>query len=484
MKSMLHQPKAFWLVFMLEVWERYGFYTVQTLVVIYLISQFHLSDSVSDVMFGSFASLAYLLTSLGGVVGDRYLGTKRCIVIGACTLALGYFIFSMPNLTLHGVTLGLTMVALGNGFFKANPSSLLSKVYEKENYNQDSGFTLYYMAINLGIMSSTILSPIIALHYGWSWAYRLAFLGLTIALGTYARLRGTIKNIGSKPDQKPLRKDVFAYVMGAAVIILFVGWWMMGHEKLMSVALTLSTCVFLTVYVVQIFKAKPEEQKGMSLFLILFAVGCIFWAFYFQMPTSLTLFAMRNVNHHFLFFTMDGPQYQSFEAIFIIVMGPLMAGVYEYLRRKKARVTISTKFAIGMLFLALAFFIIPVAGLFQKTGVVSSWWMVLLYWLQAVAELLISALGFSMVSRYIPQRLMGFVMGLWLLTISMGTLLAGYIAAIANIPTNLTNEPAASFPIYSHLFMELGWMALSIAIILFVCLPLLNKLSVPAVKSQ
>lgn len=482
MKKMLNQPKAFWLVFILEVWERYGFYAVQVLLVTYLIHKFLFTDAQSDILFGSFASLAYLLTGLGGMVGDRWLGTKRTIVIGACTLATGYFIFSLPNLSIKGVTLALTMVALGNGFFKPNPSSLLSKVYEKEKYNQDSGFTLYYMAINLGIIFSTLLSPIIAVHFKWVWAYRIAFLGLCIALISYGKMRESIKSVGSKPDLKPLRKDIALYVAGCALAILFIGWWLMGHDHAMSIILTLSTLVFLFVYVVQIFKAKHTEQKGMVLFLILFAVGCVYWALYFQMPTSLTLFAIRNVDHHFLFFTLRGQQYMGIEAIFIVLMGPVMAWVYEELRERKKHIGISAKFALGMTFLSLSFLTIPFSGLFQSTGIISSWWMVLLYWLQSVSELLISALGFSMVSRYIPQRLMGFVMGLWLLTISMGTLFAGYIASIASLPLNLTHDPEGSFPIYAHLFLELGLLALAIAALLFVGLPWLNKLASPKTK--
>jgi len=483
MKKMFDQPKAFWLVFMLEVWERYGFYTIQALLVTYLIHKFHFTDAMSDVMFGSFASLAYLLTGLGGIVGDRYLGTKRTIVIGAVTLATGYFIFSLPDLNVHWVALGLTMVAVGNGFFKANPSSLLSKVYQKGRYNQDSGFTLYYMAISVGGLTAILLAPVIAEHFHWMWAYRLAFVGLVLVLITYTSMRGAIKNVGSKPDLKPLRKDIFLYVMGCALAILLIGWWLMGHERLMSIMLTFGTLIFLFIYVVQIFKAKKSEQNGMILFLLLFTVGCIYWAFYFQMPTSLTLFAIRNVDHHLLFFTMHGQQYMGMEAIFIILMGPVMARIYEDLRRCKKRISIATKFAWGMAFLAATFLVIPFSGFFQTQGVISSWWMVLLYWLQAVSELLISALGFSMVSRYIPQRLMGFVMGLWLLTISMGTLFAGYIAAIANIPSNLTHDPVKSFSVYSHLFLELGLVALGVSGILFACLPLLNRLSKqPGVK--
>lgn len=477
MKAMLHQPKAFWLVFSLEVWERYGFYVVQTLIVTYLIQRFALSDANSDVLFGSFASLAYLLTSLGGLVGDRLLGTKRTILLGAVVLAIGYFIFSLPNLPLSGVTFALTMVALGNGLFKSNPSSLLSKVYEKGNYNQDSGFTLYYMAINVGSVFSMLLSPVIAVQYGWSWAFRIAFFCLVIAIAIYMKMRGSIKNVGSKPDLKPLRKDLAVYVGASALVILFLGWWLMGHDRIMSVVLTLGMLCFIAYYVAQIFMAKPDEQKGMVLFLILFVVGCLFWAFFFQMPTSLTLFALRNVDHHFLGFQFQGQQYQGIEGFWIIVMGPIMALIYQYFRKKKWQVTISTKFALGMVFLSLTFFTIPLAGIFNSTGIISSWWMVLLYWLQSVSELLISALGFSMVSRYIPQRLMGFVMGLWLLTISMGTLLAGYIAAVANIPSDMTSNPSASFPIYVHLFSKLGWLSLAVALVLFSCLPLLNKLS-------
>lgn len=477
MKAMLHQPKAFWLVFSLEVWERYGFYVVQSLIVTYLIQHFNLSDANSDVLFGSFAALAYLLTSLGGMVGDRLLGTKRTILIGAFTLALGYFIFSLPNLPLGGVTFALTMVALGNGLFKPNPSSLLSKVYETGNYNQDSGFTLYYMAINVGMVSSSIISPIIAVQYGWSWAFRLAFICLVIAIASYTKMRSSIKNIGSKPDMYPLRKDLALHVGVSTLILLFIAWWLMGHDRIMMMVLTLGTLCFLGYYVAQIFLAKADEQKGMVLFLVLFAVGCFYWALYFQGPTSLTLFALRNVNHHFLSFEFQGQQYQGLVGFWIIVMGPVMAYIYQYFKKKKWQVTISAKFALGMMFLALTFFTIPFSGLFNSTGIISSWWMVLLYWLQSISELLISALGFSMVSRYIPQRLMGFVMGLWLLTISMGSLFSGYIAAIASIPSAMTNNPLQSFPIYSHLFSELGWFSLATALVLFSCLPLLNRLS-------
>ena len=476
-RTLTSQPKPFYLVFFIEIWERFGYYGVQALLVLYMVQRLNFQDNHADFLFAAFSALVFLLPCLGGYVGDRVLGTRRTILLGAVVLSLGYLLLSMPAVSESYLALPLACIAVGVGLFKANPSSLLSKVYEKTPYNLDSGFTLYYMAINIGSAISMNLTPILSRFFGWHIAFSVCFAGLVIAILNYFAMRKTVIHYGSKPDQRPLRLDYLAYVLMGTVAFIGASYFLLQYYQVVSWLLSIGTIILLLIYFILTAKAAPEERHGMLLFIILFAQGVVFFVLYFQMPTSLSLFALRNVHHSILGIPIQPAQFQMLNPFWVMAMSPVMALVYQRMHSHNCDLSLPTKFSFGTFLAGLAFLVLPIGILFNHHGVISGMWLVLFYWLQSTGELLVSALGLSLVARFVPQRFMGFTMGLWFLCASIASIIAGKVASIASIPHNISTNPYHSLPIYNHLFMKIGLITIAISLVMFALAPALKKLA-------
>ena len=227
--GMLQQPRPFFMIFFVELWERFGYYGVQGVLAVFFVKQLGFSQEQAFVTFGAFAALVYGLISIGGYVGDHLLGTKRTIVLGALVLAIGYFMTGMSLLKPDLIFIALGTIAVGNGLFKANPASLLSKCYPPKDPRLDGAFTLFYMSINIGSLIALSLAPVIADKFGYSVTYNLCGAGLIIALLVYIACRGMVKDIGSEPDFRPMSFSKLLYVLLGSVVMIFVCAWLMHN---------------------------------------------------------------------------------------------------------------------------------------------------------------------------------------------------------------------------------------------------------------
>ena len=199
------QPRSFYLIFSIELWERFGFYGLQGIMAVYLVKQLGMSEADSITLFSSFSALVYGLVAIGGWLGDKVLGTKRVIMLGAIVLAIGYGLVAWSGHDAGIVYIGMATIAVGNGLFKANPSSLLSTCYEKNDPRLDGAFTMYYMSINIGSFFSMLATPWLAAKFGWSVAFALSFVGLVITIVNFTFCQRWVKQYGSKPDFAPLQ---------------------------------------------------------------------------------------------------------------------------------------------------------------------------------------------------------------------------------------------------------------------------------------
>lgn len=406
-------------------------------------------------------------------MGDRLIGTKRTILLGAITLAAGYLILSLPFVSGKYLEFPLAVIAVGNGLFKANPSSLLSKVYQKEKVNQDSGFTLYYMAINIGAFLSFLVAPILNKYFGWHIAFSCCFFGLLLAILNYFVMGRWIRDVGSSPDFKPLQWGKYFLVVVGAVVLIAASYWLLDYRTVLAWLLVLSAIIFLALFARQIVKAGRDEKKGMLLFIVLFFQAIVFFVMYFQMPTSINLFVLRNVAYG----AIPPASFQALNPIWILIMGPILAVIYHRLSKKHRDLSLPTKFALGTLLAGSAFLVLSLGAYFSRqTGIVNPGWVVTSYWFQSTGELLVSALGLSLASRFVPQRLMGYSMGLWFLSFSLASIIAGHVASIAAIPANISHDPRVSLPIYSHLFLQIGGVTVTFALLMFCFVPLLKRL--------
>jgi POT family proton-dependent oligopeptide transporter len=468
---------AFATLFLVEMWERFGYYGMTAVVLLYMVQQLGYSDDRANLTFGAFTALVYAAPAVGGWIGDRVLGSRRMTVIGALVLALGYVLLSLPRSPLF-VALGV--VAVGNGLFKANPANLVSKVYEGEPAKVDGAFTLYYMAVNVGATFSQLLTPLIAVWVGWRAAFAVCAVGMLVAVANYLVMRRHLAHVGSPPDFRPLDVPrLLAVLVGAAAAVFVVTFVVQDLAVARAVVWT-AALAMLAIFAVLIARGDAGERRGMVAVFLLTAQGVLFFIFYQQMSTSLTLFALRNVDLRFLFgYEIPPAQLQALNPLWIFALGPLVAWTYGRLARGPGDLSIAAKFALGFAVLAAGFFTFGVSGLFAQDGKVSVWWLVGGYGLYSLGEILISGMGLAMVARYVGPGRRGFVMGLWFLATGVSQYLGSYVANFASVPASV-HDPVQTLPLYMRLFNGLGVVAVVGTLLAVALLPLMRRLSAPS----
>lgn len=465
--SIFNQPKPFKMIFFIELWERFGYYGLQGILAVYFVEHLGYSQQDAFVTFGAFAALVFGLVAIGGYVGDHVLGTKRTMILGALVLALGYLMMAMsiehPGLIFYA----LATVAVGNGLFKANPASLLAKCYEDNDSRLDGAFTLYYMAINVGSLVALSLSPVIADAYGYGMAFAISGLGLIASLLSYLLFRYTVQGIGSKPDNQPLSYLRLLAVMLVSVAAVFLCAWLMVNIMMANIVLGLIGIAVISIFAKETLAETGVARKRMIVVFILMLQAIIFYVLYAQMPTSLNFFTIYNVDTQVMGFNINPVSLQALNPFWVVLCSPVLAYLYLRFGQQGRDLSMPAKFTLGMFMCAFAFLIVAAAGTYfaDSQGMVSMWWMVLVYLFQSLGELLISGLGLAMVASLVPQRLMGFTMGAWFLTQAASFVIGGYVATFSAAPENVT-DPLQTLPLYIDLFLDIGLVTLVIAIIM------------------
>ncbi|MBA2657517.1 MAG: MFS transporter [Tatlockia sp.] len=467
------QPRAFYTIFLLEIWERFGFYTMQGVLILFFIRYLNFSDRESYYIFGAFSALVYSMVALGGYLGDKILGTKRTIVLGLITLALGYLSLSFAGKAQIYQALGL--ICVGNGLFKANPSSLLAKCYQKNDPRLHGGFTLYYMAINLGSIVALLVGPEVANHFGYSYAFFLSFIGLSLGLVNYYLQRKNLANIYTEADRRVVYLKIWTLVIGGIITLTLISAYLLQHFFL---ARNLFWPIFILVtgiYCNYMRKETKASRIRMIVAYILMLQAVLFFTLYQQMPTSLNLFAVNNVEPKLFGIRIDPQSFQSLNPIWIIIMSPILAMLYHKANQRGRAIHLPYKFAAGMLCCAFGFCILFFARYAHNgEGLVKSWWLILSYLFQSTGELLVSALGVAMVAELVPRKIAGFVMGLWFLITAMAGFLGASVASLTALPNNLQAGVESLF-IYTKAFASIGLVTLVIGIIMLLFAPKLTR---------
>ncbi|WP_406702870.1 dipeptide/tripeptide permease DtpA [Sodalis sp.] len=472
--SAFKQPKSFYLIFSIELWERFGYYGLQGILVVYLVKMLGLSESASITLFSSFSALVYGFVAIGGWLGDKVLGTKRVIILGALVLTMGYSMVAWSGHEAFWVYLGMATIAVGSGLFKANPSSLLSTCYKKGDPRLDGAFTMYYMAINIGSFLSMLATPWLAAHYGWGVAFSLSIVGMLITLLNFVLCRGYVKDYGSAPDFETLNGARLLAVIAGILVLIPVSTWLLHHQDIARIAIGAVTLGILLVFAYETLRLDGVSRRRMLAALIMMLEAVVFFVLYSQMPTSLNFFAIHNVETSLLGLNFEPEQFQALNPFWIMLASPLLAAGYN---RLGDRLPMPLKFAIGMVLCSLAFLMLPLGAHFASAaGMVSVYWLILSHALQSIGELMISGLGLAMVAQLVPQRLMGFIMGAWFLTTTAAAIIAGFVANLSAVPSDVS-DAHYSLRVYSHVFMQIGICTGVIAVLMLAFAPKLNRLA-------
>lgn len=475
--SILNQPKPFYLIFFIELWERFGYYGLQALLTLYLVRQLGMEEDHAFITFGAFSALVFGFVCIGGFVGDNIFGTKRTMVLGALVMMAGYLIMALAGHQQTIVYVALGFIAVGNGLFKANPSSLLAKCYGEEDNRLDGAFTLYYMSINIGSFFSMTLVPYIAQYLGWGAGFMASAIGLFVAVSNYFFMRHWIGDIGSGPDFRPVAWKTRILLYSGTIVACGISAWILHYLLMANILLALVSTAALLMFLKEIVSARGQEQRRMLVALILMLQAVVFFVMYMQMPTSLNFFAINNVEPVILGITINPVTFQSLNPFWIMVASPFMAWIYNRTELHGGGPSMPLKFALGMMFTSVSFLVFPLAANFaNQQGMVSSGWMVLSYFFQSMGELLISGLGLAMVAQLVPERLHGFIMGIWFLTSSAASVIAGYVASLTALEMDDLTSAVDTLPVYSGFFTDMGLFSLAVSVVMLLSAHWLNRM--------
>jgi proton-dependent oligopeptide transporter, POT family len=463
------------------MWERFGFYGMAALLVLFMVGKLGFSDAHANLTWGAFTALVYAAPSVGGWIGDKLLGTRRTMLIGALVLCAGYLMLALPDDGLGYMYASLGVIVVGNGLFKANAANLVRRIYDGDDARIDSAFTIYYMAVNIGSTVSMLATPWIKDNWGWHAAFAVCCAGMLAGILNLLLMRRTLAHVGSEPDAEPIHWRRLAMVAAGGVALGLITVYVLEHKALAVASVWAAAAAVLGIFAYMIAKSARAERAGLVAALTLTAQSILFFIFYQQMSTSLTLFALRNVDPRFIvfgstLFSWSAAQFQALNPIWIMLMSPILVLIYNAFAKHGRDISVAAKFALGFGAVALGYLVFAISGQYAVDGRVSSWFMVWGYGLYSLGELLVSGLGLAMIARYVPTRMSGFMMGAYFVATGVSQYLGSVVANFAQMPSDAL-PATASLPIYTALFAKLGWLAAGGMALALVLLPLMRKLS-------
>lgn len=466
------QPKALPYLFLTEMWERFGFYIVQGLLILYMTEHFGYSDTESFTILGVFTALAYLSPVVGGYLANRIIGYQTSIIVGGLFLILGYAGLSLP----HAKTFlfpSLATIIIGNGLFKPNISSLLGTQYDLGDTRREAGFTWFYVGINIGAFMAGMSSGYIKEFFGWQASFLCACIGLVIGLLTFFISLKKIKN--TQEELIVTKKTLLALLIGCVLAIVVINL-VLHIYTLANVLLPVVGVCLLVFLAILTMLQQPAYRKKLLVLNLLIVLSVAFWMLFLQLFSASNLFVERLVDKDYFGFHLSTTVFWGSESVFIILLGPFFAMGWQSLGEANRNPSPTIKFALGLLFGGLGFLLLAIATFFPgQNGLINPLWVFASYLLITIGELLLSPIGLSAVTTFAPPNLVGLMMGVWFVAAGFGGIFAGMIAEIAAVPDTVTNV-ATKLAIYQHAFLIYACIGFFVAILLFVLQLFMKKL--------
>lgn len=497
--QMRTHPKGLYILFFAEMWERFSYYGMRALLIFYLTKHFLFTDGQAYGIYGAYTTLVYITPVIGGMLADRYLGQRKAIVIGAILLVIGHAGMAIEgepitDPTLRDATilnvfyLSLAFIIAGVGFLKANISAIVGELYPKTDPRRDSGFTLFYVGINLGAAGGALLAGWLGETYGWGYGFGLAGIGMLAGLVVFVFGKPLLKGAGEPPNPAYLAEKIggvisrewFIYILsflGVGVI-----WYLVRDET--TVGLTLGVAMVSTYgYILyrSVAKLEPHARNRLLAALFLITVQVLFWALFEQAGSSLSLFTDRAVDRTILGQEQPASIFQSLNAIYIVFLGPLFALGWIWLGKRNLEPSTGAKFGLGVMQLGLGFLVLVwganAAGLGNLTPV---FFICMIYLLHTTGELCLSPVGLSAMTRLSTPNMVGLIMGAWFLASGAGNFVAAQIAKLTsaseleglNAEAALAETQSTVLAVYS----QIGWIAVGVGVALIAISPLIKRL--------
>ena len=457
-RTILGQPRGLATLFFTEMWERFTYYGMRAVLILFMVAAvpkggLGLDDKTSSAIYGLYIGGTYLLGLFGGWIADRLLGAQRAVLSGGLFIMAGNAMLAVGNTPVF--FLGLLVVVIGVGLLKPNASAMVAALYPEGGSRRDAGFSFFYMGINLGAFLGSLLVPLFAAWLGWRWGFALPALGMAIGLAQFLWTRHYLGAAGlaAADEKRGSWTPVMVFVAALAVIAVAA---LTGMVKIDAVALAdsaswamLALGVAYFAYLLMFAGLTRVERNRALVMVALVAASVMFWAGYEQTGASFNLFADRYTDRHIFGWEMPAGVLQGVNPIFVIVFAPVFAALWIALGRRGRDLTASAKFGAGLILLGLGFMVMYFAARHVLAGeVVLPTWLVLTYLLHTFAELCLSPVGLSYMSKLAPPRFVGQVMGMWFLSMALGSNMAGQLTGQYDA-SHLESLPA--------LFLKIFW---------------------------
>ena len=475
-------PRGLYTLFFSEMWERFCYYGMRVLLTLFLVKSLLKGDSEASLIYGAYTALIYAAPVLGGRMADQFLGYRYAIILGAILMSIGEFL--ILGGTESFMLYGMGALIVGNGFFKANISTIVGKLYKDNDPRRDSGFTIFYIGINIGALLATTVVAFVGETYGFEYGFGLAGLGMLAGLAifwfgkeNYSAAPGLEITEAGMKQVGPLK--VYQLISLGSLALIPLCYFLISQNELMTYLLTGLFILVAASLIRAGIKEGPMWRDRMIALVIFMLINVVFWACFEQAGTSLTLFADRNVSRDILGWTMPASMTQFFNPAFIIIFGSIFSVMWVKLDAIGKNPIIPMKFALGILQLG-AGFLITIVGLqfADEQAMVPLLTLVFLYLLHTTGELFLSPIGLSMVTKLAPKSMAGTAMGGWFLSFAIANYAGGIIASLTGGHGDTGEAVSASVGLakYTDVFSTIGMVLVGFAVFIALLNKPLNKL--------
>ncbi|MBS1239870.1 MAG: peptide transporter [Proteobacteria bacterium] len=477
-EEVMGHPRGLFVLFYAEMWERFSYYGMRALLILYLTKFWLFSDGKSNLIYGAYGSLVYITPVLGGLIADRWLGQRKAVIFGGVLLALGHLFMAVEGA--QGITdplmkqadpainvfwMALALIIVGSGFLKANISVIVGQLYRMTDVRRDAAYTIFYMGVNVGAALGTILVGYLGETIGWSWGFGLAGIGMVAGLIIFAIGKPALRGEGEPPAPltRPNEAKLYAIGVGSVAVI----WALIQYQDVIQNLLIVSGIAMLGYTLYEAFKLPKEPRERMFAILFLIALNPVFWGLFEQAGGSINLYTDRFVDRQ----GVPTSLFQSINPIYIVLLAPLFAGMWQWLGKRGLEPSAPAKFGLALVQVGLSFLVfVWGANSVGAEAMTPVLFVFLLYLLATTGELCLSPVGLSAMTRLSPAHLASFIMGAWFYMTAVGQFVAGKIGeATGGESGEMSKE--LTLTIYN----EIGWVTIGIAVVVLAVSPIVKR---------
>lgn len=473
------QPRQLYLLFFAEMWERFSFYGMKALLIAYMVTELKFDEPRSYGILGAYSALVYTMPMLGGMLADRFLGYRRAVIYGGILMTIGHLVLALPQE--WSFFYGMAFIICGNGFFKPNISSLVGTLYEENDPRRDSGFSLFYMGINIGAALGGLLCGYVGQRINWHYGFGLAGIFMVLGLVVFVIGQKSLGHRGLPPNLTALKRrtagitnEQLIYVLSLLIVPVVVA--LFNRHEIMDYFMAILGAIAISYVLWEAFRMEAAARNKLiaALFMIIFSI--LFWAFYEQNAGSLNLFAMRNVDMHVMGTELPALSVNNFlPPGWVVILSFFFAWLWTWLAKRKLEPATPVKFGFAFVLMAIGFLVFYLACLNAESGLISLFAFTMGYMFIIAGELCLSPIGLSMVTKLSPVRMVAVMMGIWFFASAGGEFLAGKIGKMMSVPEAVQKNAVASLPYYATILKEIAIASAIAGALILLLSPLVKK---------